>query len=1468
MAENRIPLYVEPVADTDKFENQIVKAVSDAGKSIEKEFSQSSKSVDSAFKNYHAKINQLLTDSASVTTKDFKAVEKVGKSIKEFYAQYNEAQTLANTATDELTKEYEAAEKAYEAAKKERGELTAQRSELARIAKLRQEVLSTLGKETLEQRQARIEQEKEEQRQIIANQQRYMESRTANIRNRNKRASEGRLQDLIGKDTTIKGYITKIENAREKLEEITDADAQFTRSLTELNSKGFGIAQQGFENLNRAIESNSQAMDEAKRKTTELKENLSQVELDSGKWKLTGMDDSTVAGLREAWASVVAQAKALNGETKNLDVNVKKILSTVWNIVRTLGTGVIKGVQAAVHGVANAIKHIGDNYRQSHKYGRGFFDDTKRSLKDKIRLVLQLGFGLRSVFFLYRRLRSAAKEALGVMAQSIEEVNQQMSSLATNMNQLKASLGTMVQPILHVLVPAFEVLTDRIVNCMNWLAKLVATLTGQGYIYKATAHWIDYADSVGKAAKEVSNLLKIDELNILNQDKGSGSGTGLNTDNVDFEKEFVDEDSIFAKIKESWANMDFTEIGEILQDKISEMFKNLNDKITGPLRDFAIRFATSFATLINGYVADYISPNEAAIAFANFFNVLFEAADRFASKLHWGDVGKYIVNGINTFLTTYNWLANGQTIAKFINGIATTMYEMASNPNVWTNIGWAIVDSINGVISNLQWSTIFGAVTETVNGLISVFYTVISNTTMWLSIRDGIVSAIQAVANIDLATVGVTLATLGNSLAQLVYDVVSDSDTWKLLASHIGGGINAFARSYPWSLAGKRLTTLISKLLEYITAAIDSVDWFEVGRAVGNLIGSIDWAKVTFNFTKLAIAIVKAIGVAIITLPMSFSESLGQTIGDYISKSTAHISGDFSELEQDIDDARQKSVDAGKEYGKMSKEYVDANVEQQTALKNFADAKAASALQDSRFTDDAKKNITSQAQVVNDKYKEMIDAANNYAEVESKYADDTQTSIQKRTEAYQQWKESAKEFSNATVELANTEEEAYQKRSNSISASVEDLKRAYIESAQAAQEHATATGNYSNVTAETIGNLLANRIALWANKIKDFWDNATKDTKDSSEDMSTNVEQSSDRITTGITGSCETSIKKITEAGAKILSNVRSSKIPETMETTGKNSADAFITPFKEVPKKSTDIFTEASKAADKQKEFKSAGNINKEAYLAGQEDNFASRNTKFYQGILDDVRKVYGIIGTGPSQQFIQIGTSVKEGYLSTQNKDYETRVSMFYERLVTVVCSVFGTSKNGGYSSVFYNLGTALNNSFVQGMMSLVSKVQKLMDSLANAISSTISYLQYQVANVVSSVESAMDKVRSLKSAAADAYASAEAAIAKAEEAKKAAAKASSASSGSATTSVPKLATGAVIPPNHEFLAILGDQKSGTNVEAPLSTIEDAVRNVLSEMQLNLNLNVQGDPSRMFTVMQRESASFSKRTGRPAFT
>lgn len=46
-----------------------------------------------------------------------------------------------------------------------------------------------------------------------------------------------------------------------------------------------------------------------------------------------------------------------------------------------------------------------------------------------------------------------------------------------------------------------------------------------------------------------------------------------------------------------------------------------------------------------------------------------------------------------------------------------------------------------------------------------------------------------------------------------------------------------------------------------------------------------------------------------------------------------------------------------------------------------------------------------------------------------------------------------------------------------------------------------------------------------------------------------------------------------------------------------------------------------------------------------------------------------------------------------------------------------------------------------------------------------------------------------------------------------------------------LPRLAEGAVIPPNREFLAVLGDQKSGTNIETPLPTMVQAFKQAMNE-------------------------------------
>lgn len=67
-----------------------------------------------------------------------------------------------------------------------------------------------------------------------------------------------------------------------------------------------------------------------------------------------------------------------------------------------------------------------------------------------------------------------------------------------------------------------------------------------------------------------------------------------------------------------------------------------------------------------------------------------------------------------------------------------------------------------------------------------------------------------------------------------------------------------------------------------------------------------------------------------------------------------------------------------------------------------------------------------------------------------------------------------------------------------------------------------------------------------------------------------------------------------------------------------------------------------------------------------------------------------------------------------------------------------------------------------------------------------------------------------------------------------------------------IPALAQGAVLPANRPFLAVVGDQKRGTNVEAPLEVIQQAVAQVMGS-----NAELQQDTNRLLSQLLTAVAS-----------
>lgn len=75
-----------------------------------------------------------------------------------------------------------------------------------------------------------------------------------------------------------------------------------------------------------------------------------------------------------------------------------------------------------------------------------------------------------------------------------------------------------------------------------------------------------------------------------------------------------------------------------------------------------------------------------------------------------------------------------------------------------------------------------------------------------------------------------------------------------------------------------------------------------------------------------------------------------------------------------------------------------------------------------------------------------------------------------------------------------------------------------------------------------------------------------------------------------------------------------------------------------------------------------------------------------------------------------------------------------------------------------------------------------------------------------------------------------------------------------------IPKLAQGAVIPPNREFLAVLGDQKAGRNLEAPESLIRQIVREESGNAS-NITIKATGNMAQLIRLLKLELSQEDER-------
>lgn len=519
--------------------------------------------------------------------------------------------------------------------------------------------------------------------------------------------------------------------------------------------------------------------------------------------------------------------------------NLQKAAARVGVAVKNMGTA-LKKAGSSVKSMVSAMKKAVDaifDLKKTKSDKNGTFGNIKNLLKT----ILKYSLGIRSVYALVNKLRSAVTEGFKNLARydlatQTGEVNNSLSTLMSALTRLKNSLATAFAPILTVITPLLSRFIDMCSKAATSVGMFFAALTGQTTFTQAKAVQQNYAQSLestsessdsatksankqAKAQKKLeeatkNNIAAFDELNVVGKKDTTLTDTNTPTsalnskdmfENIPIEskiKDFAD------RIKKLIKKQDWKGIGKLLGNQINKGLQKVNK---------AIRWSNVGKKIEKG-----------VDAITGIFNSMVDEID-------WTYLGNTIGEGLNTIVRTMNLLMEktdfknlGKSIAEAVNGLMdTTSWEEVGR--FFGNRVMVLWDTLNGAVHELNWASIGISLAETLNG---------------------------AFHRIDLAEIGDTLATSINGIFTSLQNF-TDTFDWTGFADNIKNGITTFLTETDWKANGAALGEFIEKLCETLTDVMTLENFQEFGKGIGEFLSELPWTEI---LKTAATVMINAIG--------------------------------------------------------------------------------------------------------------------------------------------------------------------------------------------------------------------------------------------------------------------------------------------------------------------------------------------------------------------------------------------------------------------------------------------------------------------------------------------------------------------------------------------------------------------------------------------------------------------------------
>ena len=440
-----------------------------------------------------------------------------------------------------------------------------------------------------------------------------------------------------------------------------------------------------------------------------------------------------------------------------------------------------------------------------------------------------------------------AGKAINVFATALGTALGNSQKFKDSLNQITASLYTMVAPIVNAIMPALTNLMSMLQTVAQGIASFIANIFGKTYS-QSVAMAKKMTKSRGRAAK--GQLAAFDEINQLNSSSGAGGGVNFG--------ELSEEGSAFAeKLQEI-----FGKIKEWLAP-VNEAFTYMWDNAKAAAEDFfTVTLPTLWPSLVG--VASTVAETFKTILATAFTWV----GDKFARLTTWihnhTDQIILFLGAFKTFwekvlhpliLVAFNFILDRFDSAfQFIGGIVESLLQIFTG----------FMDFITGVFSGnwaQAWSGIQSIFAGVANFLISGIELLINSA---IDFVNGLISAVlesglgelveKALPNLrKLAHVNLQRVGSGPSVGGMIAGVAGG------IAAFAGGGVITqptlgLMGEYRGAYSNPEIVAPQSLMTETFNAAIAPLV-----SAIYDLIGSMDNGDVVINMDASMSAVARAL---------------------------------------------------------------------------------------------------------------------------------------------------------------------------------------------------------------------------------------------------------------------------------------------------------------------------------------------------------------------------------------------------------------------------------------------------------------------------------------------------------------------------------------------------------------------------------------------------------------------------------